>query len=108
MSGSSHLSFTVAGICTVGGLMGYVKGRSVPSLVAGLTFGALYGGAGYLIANNKDYGIELASAASALLALSMVPRAIRTRGNVPVGLAIIGVLTSGYYFRKLYQQTYGL
>jgi len=42
MSGSSHINFTVAGLVALGGLMGYAKAKSVPSLVGGLAFGALF------------------------------------------------------------------
>ena len=41
--GSAHLSFTMAGVCGGGGVAGYVKARSVPSLVAGLACGGLSG-----------------------------------------------------------------
>ncbi|KAI9338658.1 hypothetical protein DFJ73DRAFT_581683 [Zopfochytrium polystomum] len=53
----------------VGGTMGYVKGKSVPSLVAGLTFAGLYTYSGYLIKNNADYGVEFATGTSVLLLL---------------------------------------
>ena len=36
-------TLVVGGLVAAGGAMGYAKARSVPSLVAGITFGALYG-----------------------------------------------------------------
>ena len=40
MGGSAHLSYAVGGRFTVGGVMGYVKARSVPSLIGGCGMGA--------------------------------------------------------------------
>lgn len=53
--------------------------RSVPSIVAGVTIGAIYGYAGLLLKDNKDWGVETALAASVLLGGSSIPRALRTR-----------------------------
>lgn len=69
--------------------MGYISKRSVPSLVAGLTVGALYGLGGYRIQNRQPYGVELALLASIVLAGSSIPRAIRTPRPIPVGLSAI-------------------
>lgn len=69
--------------------MGYISKRSVPSLVAGLTVGALYGLGGYRIQNRQPYGVELALLASIVLAGSSIPRAIRTPRPIPVGLSVI-------------------
>lgn len=41
--------------------MGYVKKRSVPSLLAGVAFGALYGYSGFLISENNEAGHDLAT-----------------------------------------------
>lgn len=46
-------SATYALLVASGGIMGYVKARSVPSLVAGLTFGALIGAGSSLEATQK-------------------------------------------------------
>ncbi|KAK6094248.1 hypothetical protein MT418_005324 [Batrachochytrium dendrobatidis] len=52
---SSHIAFSMAGICAIGGTAGYIKGRSIPSLVAGLGFGALMAGAGYFDLAHINY-----------------------------------------------------
>ncbi|KAI9476082.1 MAG: transmembrane proteins 14C-domain-containing protein [Benjaminiella poitrasii] len=98
---SQHPSYTLAGLCAVGGVAGFARTRSIPSLVAGLSVGALYGTAGYLIQQNRDYGHETAVAASTLLGGAMIPRAIRTRKPVPVALSVISLVAGGYYVKKI-------
>jgi uncharacterized membrane protein (UPF0136 family) len=83
------------------GIAGFARTRSVPSLVAGLGVGALYGAAGYLIQQNKDYGHETAVAASTILAGSMIPRAIKTRKPMPIVLSVISLAAGGYYVKKV-------
>jgi uncharacterized membrane protein (UPF0136 family) len=62
----------------------------------------------YLIANNKDNGIEIATATSVLLVGAMGPRALKTRKPVPAGLASLGLASSAYYGFKLNQQINGV
>ena len=83
------------------GVAGFAKTRSVPSLVAGLGVGALYGAAGYLIQQNRDYGHETAVAASTLLGGAMIPRALKTRKPVPIALSVISLAAGGYYVKKV-------
>ena len=49
MGGSEHASYTMAAVAAGGGAMGYVKSRSMPSLIAGGIFGAIFVGSGLLI-----------------------------------------------------------
>ncbi|KAI9103721.1 transmembrane proteins 14C-domain-containing protein, partial [Phlyctochytrium arcticum] len=100
---SHHTAYTLAGICTLGGYVGYTKTRSRPSLIAGVAFGALYAVAGYLLQNNLEYGAELATGTSVLLVGAMGPRALKTRKPVPAGLATLGLLGGAYYGRKVYE-----
>jgi hypothetical protein len=46
-------SATYAILVAAGGIMGYAKAKSVPSLAAGLTFGALIGTGSYLEATQE-------------------------------------------------------
>ena len=48
-TGSSHISLTMGGLCAIGGLAGYLKTGSTPSLLAGVGIGGLYCYGGYLI-----------------------------------------------------------
>ncbi|KAL7748769.1 hypothetical protein RI367_005924 [Sorochytrium milnesiophthora] len=105
---SHHTAYTMSGLCAVGGVMGYMKRGSRPSLVAGLGIGALYGLSGYLLQQNADYGTELALATSAVLTTAMGSRAMRTRQPVPAAVATAGLLTAVYYGRKWYEYTYGV
>ena len=36
--GLDHPAFTLSGLCAIGGIMGYARKGSFPSLVAGITF----------------------------------------------------------------------
>ncbi|KAF3344989.1 Cytochrome [Verticillium dahliae VDG2] len=83
--------------------MGYVKTRSVPSIVAGVTVGLLYGLGGYRIQGREPYGVELSLLASAVLGGSAIPRAIRLRKPVPILLSVLslfGLFTFGDAFRR--------
>lgn len=100
-----HPSFTMAGLCGIGGLMGFYRKGSMPSLIGGLTCAALYGTAGYLLKQNADWGLELAIGTSALLTAGMLPRAIKTVKPVPIAVTLIGGISTGYYIYK-YKQFY--
>ncbi|CRK11279.1 hypothetical protein HYQ45_017443 [Verticillium longisporum] len=96
-------SFVLGALTAGGGIMGYVKTRSVPSIVAGVTVGLLYGLGGYRIQGRESYGVELSLLASAVLGGSAIPRAIRLRKAVPILLSVLslfGLFTFGDAFRR--------
>ncbi|KAK6332813.1 hypothetical protein TWF696_002835 [Orbilia brochopaga] len=95
-----HPAFTLAALCAFGGTMGYIRTGSVPSLVAGVGIGAMYGYSGYLLKKNANYGIELAILASLVLGGAMIPRAIKTRKPLPIALSVLAITGGTYYIRK--------
>lgn len=105
---SHHIAFTMAALSCSGGIYGFVRKASKPSLIAGVAFGAAFATSGYLIKNNKDFGMEIASGSSLLLLAAMLPRAIKTRQPVPILMASIGTLGVCYYGKKLYEQENGI
>ncbi|KAF0853121.1 mitochondrial transmembrane protein 14C-like protein [Andalucia godoyi] len=98
MPGEAHLPFSMALLVAAGGLMGYAKAKSVPSLAAGLGFGALFTGAGYLIQSGKEKeGHDLATVLSVALTAVMGARALRTRKLVPAGIVASAAAISTVY-----------
>lgn len=79
--------------------MGYARTRSVPSLVAGLAVGALYGFGAYRIREGGENGYEICTGASAILLAASAPRA--RKGPVPLGLTAISVPPLAYYGKKV-------
>lgn len=88
----------MAGLCAIGGSIGFARTRSVPSLVAGLGVGALYAVGAYRIREGYSFGYELCAAASALLLASSAPRV--RKGPVPAGLTASSTLALAYYGKK--------
>ena len=105
-TGASHVNLTLGGLVTVGGLMGYMKRKSVMSAVAGGAVGAVYFGSAYMINNGRlKEGFCAGTAASSLLLGAMVPRMIKARAVNPVGAACtvigaLGVWYNGYQYDR--------
>jgi len=91
MPSTSNSAFILALLTAGGGITGYVRSQSVPSIVAGCTIGALYAAGGYRIRNRQSYGVELALLASIMLAGSAIPRAIKTQKPLSAGLSALGI-----------------
>ncbi|KAI9184317.1 hypothetical protein H9P43_003370 [Blastocladiella emersonii ATCC 22665] len=105
---SHHPSYTLAALCSIGGAVGYLRQRSRASLIAGLSFGALYAYSGYLLQNNAAYGTELALGTSLVLTAAMGPKALRGRKPHTVAIGLSGLTGSLYYGKKWYEWTYGV
>ncbi|KAJ3117982.1 hypothetical protein HK100_000704 [Physocladia obscura] len=86
----------------IGGSIGFIKGKSIPSLVAGVSCGALYAFAGSRIAAKATYGPEIAFAVSLLLVVMMVPRALKSKKPVPIFVSSLGSFGVVYFAAALY------
>ncbi|KAJ8955815.1 hypothetical protein NQ318_005358 [Aromia moschata] len=76
--------YLFAGAVAVGGILGYYKKRSVPSLAAGLLFGAALGYGAYEASGDPEkYGVQLA--ASSVLAAVMGFRFYKSKKVMPAG-----------------------
>ncbi|TGZ85072.1 hypothetical protein EX30DRAFT_392458 [Ascodesmis nigricans] len=93
-------AYAIGALVALGGTMGYVRTKSVPSIAAGWLVGALYIAGGYRMNNGLPYGLETAIAASVILAGASLPRAIKTGKQVPVGLSALSLYGLSYYGRK--------
>ncbi|KAI9758790.1 MAG: hypothetical protein M4579_002804 [Chaenotheca gracillima] len=96
-------AFALALLTAGGGITGFVRTGSLPSVIAGVGVGALYGLGGLRIQKRQPYGVELALLASIVLAGSSVPRAIRSQKPLPIGLSILalyGLFTFGNAYRN--------
>ncbi|KAJ1921169.1 hypothetical protein H4219_000767 [Mycoemilia scoparia] len=100
---ADHTALTMAAVCVTGGIIGFAKGKSIPSLVAGVGIGAFH-----RIRNNLDYGVDMALGTSVLLTGAMGPRAIRKRAPVPITMAVLGMASGAYYAKKAYEERYGV
>lgn len=82
---------TLALLTSLGGIIGYTRTGSVPSIAAGLSVGALYLASFSRLRSGQTYGDELGLLASVVLGGSSVPRAIKTQKMVPVGLSVLAL-----------------
>ncbi|CAL5867595.1 uncharacterized protein PFLUO_LOCUS1814 [Penicillium psychrofluorescens] len=91
-------------LTSLGGAIGYAKTGSLPSIVAGLSVGALYMFGFARLRSGQSYGEELGLLASAVLGGSSIPRAIKTGGKpVPMGLSVLatyGLVVFGLAFNN--------
>ena len=76
-------------LTSLGGVIGFAKTGSVPSIAAGLSVGAIYLASWYRLQGSQSYGSELGLLASVVLGGSSVPRAIKTKKMVPIGLSVV-------------------
>jgi len=95
----ARIYFLVFGALTiVGGIIGYVKAGSVPSIVAGAITGVLLLIAGFLLPQHRAIGLAAAFFVSLLLAAQFVPKFFRTGKIMPAGLmsvlSVIGLIVA--------------
>jgi len=95
----TRLYFLIFGALTIlGGVIGYVKAGSVPSIIAGALTGVLLLVAGALLPEHRAAGLAAAFIVSLLLAAQFVPKFIRTGKVMPAGLmsilSVIGIVVA--------------
>jgi uncharacterized membrane protein (UPF0136 family) len=87
---ATRLYFLIFGALTIiGGVIGYVKAQSVPSIVAGTITGILLLVAGWLLPTNRTAGLVTALIVSLLLAAQFIPKFFRAGKVMPAGLMSI-------------------
>jgi uncharacterized membrane protein (UPF0136 family) len=87
---ATQLYFLIFGALTiVGGVVGYVKAGSLPSIIAGAITGVLLLVAGWILPTNRTVGLTTAFIISLLLAGQFIPKFIRTGKVMPAGLMSI-------------------
>ncbi|KAL0953391.1 hypothetical protein HGRIS_004630 [Hohenbuehelia grisea] len=99
---SAYPAYVMGGLCVVGGITGFARTHSIPSLVAGVGVGLLYLWSATNIRNGTANGLEGAIGASALLFLSSLPRV--SKGPVPAILATTSAVSGLYYGNTYYVQ----
>jgi uncharacterized membrane protein (UPF0136 family) len=94
---ATSIYFLIFGALTIiGGVIGYVKAGSLPSIIAGAITGILLLVAGWILPANRAAGLVVGLVVSLLLAGQFVPKFIRTGKVMPAGLmsilSVIGIV----------------
>ncbi|KAF3762382.1 hypothetical protein M406DRAFT_357430 [Cryphonectria parasitica EP155] len=98
-------SYVLAALTASGGIFGYARTRSLPSIIAGCSVGLLYALGGYRMQNSEPYGVELSLLASVMLGGSSIPRAIRLRKTVPMILSVLATFGMVLFGNGVYQRS---
>jgi len=97
---SHNPAYTMSGLCSIGGIIGFARTGSIPSIAAGIFVGALYGWSAYQIQQgDPNVGLRWAFASSVILAASSLPRA--RKGPVPAILTLAGTAAAAYYGKAM-------
>ena len=96
---ATKIYFIIFGALTiVGGIIGYVKAGSAPSIIAGSITGLLLIIAGFILTEHRTAGLATAFVVSLLLAAQFVPKLLRTSKMMPAGmmsiLSVIGLIVA--------------
>ncbi len=96
---ATKVYFIIFGALTIiGGIIGYVKAGSLPSIIAGSITGVLLLIAGSLLPQHRAVSLATAFVISLLLAAQFVPKFIRTGKVMPAGmmsiLSVIGIVVA--------------
>lgn len=96
---ASKIYFLIFGVLTIaGGIIGYVKAGSTPSIIAGSVTGVLLIVAALLLPQHRAIGLVTALVISLVLAAQFVPKFLRTGRMMPAGLmsilSVIGLIVA--------------
>jgi uncharacterized membrane protein (UPF0136 family) len=96
---SAKIYLIIFGVLTIaGGIVGFVKAGSTPSLIAGSITGILLLIAAFLLPDHQLAGLTIALIVSILLAAQFVPKFLRTGKAMPAGvmsiLSVIGIVVA--------------
>lgn len=96
---AARIYFIIFGALTItGGIIGYVKAGSLPSIIAGSITGVLLLIAGSFLPAHRAVGLATGFIISLLLAAQFIPKFIRTGKAMPAGmmsiLSVIGLIVA--------------
>jgi len=102
---ASKIYFLIFGVLTIaGGIIGFVKAGSVPSIIAGSITGVLLIIAGLLLPGHRLAGLTIGLIISLVLAAQFIPKFIRTGKVMPAGmmsvLSAIGIAMALFAWLK--------
>jgi uncharacterized membrane protein (UPF0136 family) len=94
---AAKIYFIIFGVLTIaGGVIGYVKAGSMPSIIAGSISGILLLTAAFLLPDYAAVGLAIGLITSLLLAGQFIPKFIRTGAMMPAGmmsiLSVVGLI----------------
>ena len=106
-AGASHLNITFGSVVLMGGLMGYIKKKSMPSLIAGSVLSSGFFGSAYMINNQNSSSTDVRNAfiigavSSLVLGGVMFPRFLKTKAVMPAGVcSLVAALGAAYNGQK--------
>ena len=85
-AGQAHLNLTIGALLAAGGIFAYVRKGSKASLIGDGGSGGLLLGSGLLASRYPRSSFTVGALVSLLLALGMVPRAVKAKKMMPGGL----------------------
>ena len=99
MVGPAKIYFIIFGLLTIaGGIIGYVKAGSMPSIIAGSITGILLLVGAWLLPEHTTAGLLTVLIVSLVLAAQFVPKFIKTGKAMPAGmmsiLSVIGIIVA--------------